>query len=58
MEEFIKETKSVSDEAKAVMKKQKVDTIYYCNGYWFIDETAAENYARGINRKYETHKMK
>lgn len=57
MEDF-KEPKNINDEAKALMKKHKVDTIYSCNGYWFIDEAAAENYAREINRKYETFKMK
>lgn len=49
---------SAEAEAKALMKKHKVDTIYSCNGYWFIDEAAAENYAREIKRKYETFKMK
>jgi hypothetical protein len=49
---------SAEAEAKALMKKHKVDTIYSCNGYWFIDEAAAENYAREIKRKYETYKMK
>lgn len=57
MEDF-KESKNINDEAKALMKKHKVDTIYSCNGYWFIDEAAAENYAREIKRKYETFKMK
>lgn len=57
MEEF-KEQKNINDEAKALMKKHKVDTIYSCNGYWFIDEAAAENYAREIKRKYETFKTK
>jgi hypothetical protein len=57
MEDF-KEQKNINDEAKALMKKHKVDTIYSCNGYWFIDEAAAENYAREIKRKYETFKMK
>jgi hypothetical protein len=57
MEDF-KEQKNINDEAKALMKKHKVDTIYSCNGYWFIDEAAAENYAREIKRKYETFKTK
>ena len=49
---------SAEAEAKTMMKKQKVDVIYRCNGYWFIDEAAAENYAREIKRSYETFKMK
>ena len=49
---------SAEAEAKSLMKKYKVDVIYSCNGYWFIAEAAAENYAREIKRKYETFKMK
>lgn len=49
---------SAEAEAKAMMKKHKVDVIYRCNGYWFIDMAAAENYAREIKRNYETFKTK
>ena len=51
-------TMNVDTEAKALMKKHKIEVVYRCNGYWFIDEAAAENYAREIKRNYETFKMK
>lgn len=46
-EETKKEAKGMSplaEEAKKLMKKHKVDTIYHCGGYWFLTKQSADNH--------------
>lgn len=51
-----KAVKTPADEAKILMKKHKVDTVYRCGVYWFFNRVSAENYGREINAKVEEYK--